>query len=66
MHKPYEPYEPKPEGFWEKYALIPFFLAFASVGLTMGYGIAKQNEKDMQDVKEYQEQRVYHNLTKTR
>ena len=62
----YKPYEPKPEGFWEKYAIIPFFLAFASMGLTMGYGIAKQNEKDLKEAQEYQEQYFARNPSKTR
>ena len=62
----YKPFEPQPQRFWEKYAIIPFFLAFASVGLTMGYGIAKQNEKDMHEIKEYQEHSPYHRVKKTR
>lgn len=65
MDKFYEPYKPKPEGLWEKYAIIPFFLAFATMGLTMGYGIAKQSERDRQEAKEYQEC-LYYKYKKTR
>ncbi len=66
MDKFYEPYKPKPEGLWEKYAIIPFFLAFAAAGMVMGNAIDKQNQKDINDAKEYQEQCLYHKYKKTR
>ncbi len=48
----YKTFEPKKERWWEKYALIPFFLAFGSVFCGMGYLIAKDVQKDMEELKQ--------------
>ncbi|MBR5130480.1 MAG: hypothetical protein IKV03_04580 [Alphaproteobacteria bacterium] len=48
---------PQPERFWEKYAIVPFFMAFLSVGCTMGYFIAKEVEKEQKFYKEWYKER---------
>ena len=51
-------FTPQPERFWEKYAIVPFFLAFATLAGGMGYLVTKETKNEMDCYKqEYAEQR---------
>lgn len=42
------------ESFWEKYAIIPFFLVFASMGLSIGYLVEQEKQKEDQEMQRYE------------
>ena len=48
----YKPFKPQPQRFWEKYAIVPFFLAFASLGCCAAYAIAKEVKREDAFLKE--------------
>ena len=61
----YKPFEPQPQRFWEKYAIVPFFLAFLSVGCGMGYLVNKEIEKEQEFYKEwYSKEKQQYNVTR--
>ena len=45
----------KSEPLWERYAIVPFFIAFASLFAVMGYGINKEQQKGRALLKQNQE-----------
>lgn len=55
----YEPFEEPKEPFLEKYAIIPFFMAVASLTVGYGYVLAKATQEDIQEDKKYEMRRHY-------
>jgi hypothetical protein len=39
-------FTPQPERFWEKYAIVPFFLAFAALNCGIGYLVVQDTKKE--------------------
>lgn len=49
-------FTPQPERFWEKYAIVPFFLAFAALNCGIGYLVVQDIKKEQKSFQ--QEQRI--------
>ncbi|MBR5130479.1 MAG: hypothetical protein IKV03_04575 [Alphaproteobacteria bacterium] len=48
----YKPFKPQPQRFWEKYAIVPFLLVFASLSGCATYAIAKEVKREEALLKE--------------
>ena len=59
-------FEPQPERFWEKYAIIPFFLAFAAAGVGFGYMAAKDRQDEIKEIEKYEMKEFLQKQHKTR
>ena len=57
-------FTPQPERFWEKYAIIPFFLAFAALNCGIGYLVTKDIKKEQESLQ--QEHRIKNQFDMTK
>ena len=45
-------FTPQPERFWEKYAIVPFFLAFTALNCSIGYLATKDIKKEQESFRQ--------------
>ena len=57
-------FTPQPERFWEKYAIIPFFLAFAALNCGIGYLAVQDIKKEQKSFQ--QEHRIKNQFDMTK